>query len=278
LLTNITYLGKLRYKDEVYEGEHEAIVDAELWQQVQSKLQRNGQAGGAAARSRFGAILKGLLHCVPCGCAMTPTHSTKRGVKRYRYYVCLAAQKRGRHACPSQSIPAGEIERFVLDQIKSIGRDPHLVAETVRQARGRADLRLGEIAAEERRLGRELMGHHRDMQNFIAQLGAGDASGVAPVRQADIYDRVQAVERRLNELRSERRRLERDLISEADAGKAMAAFDPVWETLSPREQARLLQLLIERVDYDGCDGTIAITFHPSGIKSLANRDVTGDAA
>jgi site-specific DNA recombinase len=52
LLTNITYLGKLRYKDEIYEGEHDAIIVAELWQQVQTKLQRNGQprrAGPPAA-------------------------------------------------------------------------------------------------------------------------------------------------------------------------------------------------------------------------------------
>ena len=113
LLTNVTYLGKLRYKDEVHPGEHEAIVDADLWQRVQAKLKRSGRTGGAIPRKNVEALLKGLLHCVPCGCAMSPSHSTKDGNKRYRYYVCQSAQKRGWQSCPSPSIPAGEIERFV---------------------------------------------------------------------------------------------------------------------------------------------------------------------
>jgi site-specific DNA recombinase len=278
LLTNITYVGRLRYKEEVHEGEHEAIIDGDLWQRVQSKLQRNGRTGGAMVRNKFGALLKGLIHCVPCGCAMSPTHATRDGTKRYRYYVCLSAQKRGWQSCPSQSIPAGEIERFVVEQIKDIGRDPRLVAETVRQARAQADERITEIEVEERRLGRELAGHQRDMNKLIEQLEAATANGVATALQADIQERVQTTERRLSELGDERARLQRDLIDEADAARALATFDPVWETLSPREQARLLQLLIERVDYDGRDGTISITFHPSGIKALADRDAMEDAA
>lgn len=50
--------------------------------------------------------------------------------------------------------------------------------------------------------------------------------------------------------------------------EALAEFDRVWEALSPIEKVRLAQLLIARVDYDGRDGTLAITFHPTGIKNL----------
>lgn len=278
LLTNITYVGKLRYKEEVHTGEHQAIISDELWQRVQAKLHNHGRTGGTKVRNRFGALLKGLIHCVPCGCSMSPTHSTKDRTKRYRYYVCLAAQKRGRQVCPSPSIPAGEIERFVVDQIKVIGRDPVLVAETVRQARAQVNERIAEIAGEERRLGRELVGHQKDLHKLIEQLGAASANDVATALLADIQERVQTAERRLSELRDERERLQRDQIDEAEAAQALASFDPLWETLSTREQARLLQLLIERVDYDGRDGTISITFHPSGIKALADRDLSGDAA
>lgn len=51
----------------------------------------------------------------------------------------------------------------------------------------------------------------------------------------------------------------------------MAAFDPVWETLTLREQARVLRLLIQRVDYDGDKGTVAVTFHPAGIEMLSRE-------
>ena len=73
----------------------------------------------SAPRTRTGALLQGLLRCVACDCAMTPSHASKRGHRRYCYYVCTQAQKRGRNTCPAPSLPAAEIERFVVDQLRN---------------------------------------------------------------------------------------------------------------------------------------------------------------
>lgn len=278
LLTNVTYAGKLKYKDEVHEGEHSALVTEDVWRRTQAKLQRNGRSGGGMVRNRFGAILKGLLHCVPCGCAMSPTHATQNGTKRYRYYVCTAAQKRGWHACPSRSIPAGEIERFVVEQIRCIGRDPALIAETVRQAHGLAKTRIEELNAEDRRLDRELADHQHALQEIARRIGDGQDAGLVAARLADLQERIRVAEQRITEVRSEVEGLRRNLIDEADVTRALAEFDPVWEALSPREQAHLLQQLIERIDYDGRDGTISLTFQPAGMTALANHIFTEDAA
>jgi site-specific DNA recombinase len=135
LLTNVAYVGKVRYKDEVHDGEHPGIVDPADFQRVQTLLQRNGQTRGAPVRNKFGALLKGIIRCVPCDCAMTPSHTTRNGSKRYRYYVCSSAQKRGWDTCPSKSIPAAQIEEFVVGQIKCIGQDRALLEEVLAQAR-----------------------------------------------------------------------------------------------------------------------------------------------
>src|SRR5690606_37043179 len=111
LLTNVVYLGRVRHRDEIYPGEHPAILDERLWGRVQAILQRNGRTGGALVRNRYGALLKGLLWCKPCGCSMGYTYSSQKN-KRYRYYVCLNAQKRGWHNCPSKSVPDGSILRL----------------------------------------------------------------------------------------------------------------------------------------------------------------------
>jgi len=71
LLTNVAYAGKVRYKDEVHTGEHTGIVEPALFEKTQTLLRRNGATGGATVRNQFGALLKGLLRCGPCRCAMT---------------------------------------------------------------------------------------------------------------------------------------------------------------------------------------------------------------
>jgi site-specific DNA recombinase len=52
---------------------------------------------------------------------------------------------------------------------------------------------------------------------------------------------------------------------------ALSAFDPVWEQLAPKEQARVIQLLVDRIDYDGAAGTVSVTFHPTGLKAMAKE-------
>jgi site-specific DNA recombinase len=122
LLSNVLYAGQVRYRGEVHAGEQPALVDGATWEQTQALLQKNGAAIGAGARLSSGALLAGLLRCGPCGCAMTPAHSSKRG-RRYRYYVCTQAQKRGWHTCPSRSVPALPIENFVLEQLRQADQD-----------------------------------------------------------------------------------------------------------------------------------------------------------
>src|SRR5262249_51810061 len=124
LLTNVTYLGKVKYKDEVHDGEHRGIVEGDVWQQVQDRLRQNGRGTSGRARCKSTALLRGLLRCRACGCAMTPTHAYKSGGTKPRYYVCLNAVRCGGQACPSPSLPAAAIEALVLTQLRTLSQDP----------------------------------------------------------------------------------------------------------------------------------------------------------
>jgi len=268
LLTNLLYLGKITYKDEVHEGEHPAIVDADIFARVQRLLKRNGRTGGKHVRNRFGVLLKGLIRCVPCGCGMVPTHTTKNGNKRYRYYVCANAQSRGRHTCPSPSVPAPEIERFVVEQIKSIGQDTDLLTETLEESRRQREDSIKELEAEKRSLERQLNRYSTELRNLAGRLAT---NGSATDRMADLQDRIRAAEQRATEVREQIIVLSRELVDAREVAQVCSLFDPVWETLTAREQARILHLLIQHVDYDGENGNVSITFHPTGIKTLADE-------
>jgi site-specific DNA recombinase len=268
LLTNVVYIGQIRFKNEVVHGEQAAIVETDVWQRVQALLARNALAGGAAARNKFGAMLKGILRCVPCGCAMIASHTTRRGNRRYRYYVCSGAQKRGWHTCPSKSIPAGEIERFVVDQLRGIGSDPVLVQETLARARARFDEERGGLDGELRGLAQEAANWDAEIRGLLDEIAKGTGSS-ALRRLGELQERLRSVEARAEDVRNQLVALDQGQITEEEVAAALATFDPVWNALSPREQARIVQLLVERIDYDGARGNVAITFHSAGIKALA---------
>jgi site-specific DNA recombinase len=114
LLRNAIYRGQIRYRDEVHAGEHAALVDESTWQQVQTLLQDHHPQPGMHRTS--GALLQGLLRCASCGCPMSSSQSSK-GSRRYRYYLCRQAQRRGWPSCPAPAVPAGPLEALVLAQL-----------------------------------------------------------------------------------------------------------------------------------------------------------------
>jgi site-specific DNA recombinase len=119
LLTSVVYIGQIKHKGQVYPGEHQGIVAEDVWQQVQDLLIAQRQTKGLSANR---SLLKGLLHCLSCGCPMTPTHATASS-KRYRYYLCTGARKLGRHRCPAPFLTALPLEQAVLEQLQHVSHD-----------------------------------------------------------------------------------------------------------------------------------------------------------
>ncbi len=271
LLTNATYTGQVDFRGTVYPGEHAAIVDAAVWDRVQRLLRRNGRAGGQAARNKHGALLSGLLRCGPCDSAMTHTYSQK-GERRYRYYVCSHARQHGWETCPTKSIPAGEIERFVVDRIRAIGTDPALQAEVVTQVRGKTEEQARQLASERRQVERELRGYADETTRLVGQLPLPSGrQTAATARLVELQDLTADAEARLAEIARQEATVAADRGTNDELVAALSRFDPVWETLSPREQARIVHLLVEQVAYDGAKGTVAVTFRPGGIRALTEE-------
>jgi hypothetical protein len=102
-------------------------------------------------------------------------------------------------------------------------------------------------------------------------VGAGQEEGDLLARLADLQDRIQGAERRIARVRDQVQDLRVRRLDDGAAREALAAFDPVWETLAPQEQAWVVELLVPKVDYDGAKGSVAIAFHPTGIRALADE-------
>ncbi|PJG50934.1 resolvase [Bradyrhizobium forestalis] len=196
ILHNRVYLGEAVHKGTSYPGEHKAIIDRKLWDQVHDILKESPRKRANNSRAQTPALLKGLLFG-PDGAAMSPTHTRKSG-RLYRYYISQTAMKQGRSDCPVKLVPAAELERIIIDQVRLLLQTPEVIVQTWRALRKQA---------------------------------------------ADV--------------------------SEAEVRSTLLGFDELWDELFPAEQARIVQLLVERIDMHA--GRMDITLKIQGLTSLSSE-------
>lgn len=265
MLHNYAYAGKVKYEGNVYDGEHEAIIDAETWNQVQAMLSRNGRTGGREVRSTYCAPLKGLLRCGACGCAMTHT-SAKRGSRVYRYYVCQHSQQQGAETCPGGPLKASEIEQAVLNQIKSFTSNTSLVEAMLNKLQKQRDEETSLLAAEIKALQQSSSALSKEL---IESLSLG-RQNVAEALQT----RLRGEEQELSLVSAKLENAIHKYPTEEECRRALEGFFPVWEMLSPNEQTWTMRLLLESVTFDAAAGAVTLAYRSRGILEFVQKGGT----
>ncbi len=95
LLRNRVYRGLIVHKGRVHPGRHQAIIDADLFEAVQARLDANTRRRASKLEQKLNAPLAGRLFDAD-GRPMSPTFSHGRGGKLYRYYVSAPLQQGAR--------------------------------------------------------------------------------------------------------------------------------------------------------------------------------------
>lgn len=137
ILTNPVYIGQIRHKDRTWPGQHRAIIDVALWEEVQKKLQANAakprgrKSGGQDASP---SPLAGKLRD-QTGDRLTPTR-TQRHSRSFRYYVSHRLIARGLDPT-GWRLPAPALEAMIAGLIAD-----HIAAAIAdRRLKTEADLR-----------------------------------------------------------------------------------------------------------------------------------------
>ena len=154
LLRNVIYIGQIRHGDQVYDGEHEAIISTELW--AANQLLFSKAVNEPRPRKSLPSPLAGFLED-GLGRAMGPAHGN-RGSRRYRYYVSRASREQTE---APWRIPAVDLEGMVERGLTSFLNDPlRRSAELGEAARADAGLpvasRLVDMAGDAASLSRLL--------------------------------------------------------------------------------------------------------------------------
>jgi len=117
ILTNPIYAGRIRHKDKVYEGQHDAIIAPEQWEAIQKMLTEVSVKTRGSKSAAYPSLLAGKLFD-ETGDRLTPSHSRKN-VKRLRYYIShrLVTDKSKKHP-DAWRLPAPQLEQAVIRAIR----------------------------------------------------------------------------------------------------------------------------------------------------------------
>ncbi|WP_260735512.1 recombinase family protein [Tunturiibacter lichenicola] len=119
-LNNPIYIGKIAHQGKLHDGQHEPILDLQIWSKVAAMLKDNRVARRIQGNIPSGRLLLGKL-VTSDGQSYTPTHAAKKG-RRYFYYI-LTGSGRGSSVNIIKRLPADELESRVLSSIGSFLED-----------------------------------------------------------------------------------------------------------------------------------------------------------
>jgi hypothetical protein len=123
MLQNGIYRGEITHKGQSYPGEHPAIIEQPLWDEVQAVLAQNRVGRASGKHAKHPSLLAGLVFDAS-GERLTPTYAIKKGT-RYRYYVSssLVRGTKGNRA-GGWRIPAADLEGLVANRLRGFFCDP----------------------------------------------------------------------------------------------------------------------------------------------------------
>lgn len=246
IINNPTYVGKIRWRDKVFDGIHEPLIDEFTFAKAQAIMRERGDhAKRRGNASDF--LLSGLLRCGRCGKAYIGMSANGNG-GRYHYYACSGRQKYGPKACDGDRLSREKIEQAVIHQIASLYRDERVIAEAFAMANVDAETRRPEFEQRLASIAAEITRAEQALERYYEAFEQGKLS---PERCEDRLARIQA---RLDDLRAQEAELTLSAPVQAahaptavDLAEIADALEAVTAEGDPQRAKALLRLLIDEL-------------------------------
>jgi site-specific DNA recombinase len=124
VLINPIYKGYIAHHGEHYKGQHEAIVDEALWDEVQKILHESGPISKKPIQLDF--ALKSRVRCKECDRAMIVS-KTAKGSRKYAYYTCLSKHNGLNCKGLDMNVNAELVHRLVIKEVRKILKEPEIL-------------------------------------------------------------------------------------------------------------------------------------------------------
>ena len=234
-----TSLGFIVHNGELFEGEHEPIIDQETFDKAQDLIEiRSQEFFKNIRRGKVTSYLGGFLECGLCGNGIYKK-SRKKINGRTEKYVCVTKERRKSQLeaglrCNNTPWMMNDLDNLIFDEIRKLAFDPNYIAEL----KENSDVRNTEI----------IMSEIEKINDQISRLMDLYSLGSLPVEL--LSDKIKDLNDERTKLEDEIHRqesIEARKTSHNDAIKAIQSFDDVLNRGDFDEIRSLLSLLIDKI-------------------------------
>ena len=189
LLKNPLYAGKVKYQDQLYDGQHNPIIDLDLWQGVQNKLISRATKRKRDYNQRQTNLLRGMIFDEENN--LFKTNYTIKGGKKYRYYIAETQE--------GWRIPANTLECAVEKIIHNwLNNEQKLYKQFAPLLENRPDLYqavktdAAKLAEEIRKM--DLCKQEKAFRKLIRQIDISKESITLTLDNQDVFERLQILD------------------------------------------------------------------------------------
>lgn len=229
-------------------GQHEGIVPAELYIEVQNK--RSNRANKPARAGTGKSLLAWLTKCSKCGKAMTYTYTVVND-KKYEYYKCSTKEKKGKQACEGQTVRAEELEEVVLAKLSSICNDRDFLAKLKNKVD--TDSKAEELEEKQNKIKNRLTEIAEEESNLIDKLKKSKSDKLLEFVEEELErlaEEKESLQDKLVNLKNRHREIKSKLINKELVLKQLRKFDDIFEKMDFEEKRNFLQSVINKIVYD----------------------------
>jgi len=251
LLKREFYIGKVRHKDNLYDGKHQAIVDVQTFTNVQKILERNGQINRNLYQDKYDFILQGLLYCGHCHKAMTPSSAISKG-KTYLYYRCLNDNDKSKEKCPIGHVNAREIENLVIERISFLTQHQDLLAEIIEESIASSKTEIDPLEKEKKTQEAQIPKIKQKINTLVDLITDGANNSPSLVEKLnELENQKNQLESSIAEIGFRINELESKVISQDVVMANLQFFNEVFNKLPANKKKEILRMLIKEIIFLG---------------------------
>ena len=243
----------------IAKGKHKGIISGKDFSKIQRLLARNSSRGDTWRKPQNPvALLSGLLYC-SCGHLMRPKNYsskqvTEKGERKFSY-LCPYKDLTHGEKCSVSNVQGNTLDELVCKEVLRYTEENSNIHKMLEKAVERMEGTKQEKVSSVDMIEQEIQKRKKEVQNLISVLAksGGDDEFIAQIEQKVIRlnRECAALEKEKSEIDEEGLSITGDKQQIEILMEQLSSFKKMFDTLSVLEKREYLQLILDKVVWDG---------------------------